>query len=115
MSSFTKFEGQTSKNVDDVRKVCLEITFCVYACFVDFYVSVLDEIDVGGPKLISDHVWVGNIRANIPKDHLEVLEEGSKVGAKTVQDSPTNGWQSTPSGSVDAPLVRCSLLRLING
>lgn len=53
---------------------------------------VLDEIHVSGPKLIYEHVWVGNVGANNPKDHPRVLEEGPKVGAKTVQDNPTNGW-----------------------
>ena len=77
-----QFEGQTSKNVHDVRKVCLETTLCVYACFVKFYVFVLDEINVRGPKIIYDHVWVGNTRLNIPKDHPRVLEERPKVGAQ---------------------------------
>ena len=34
------------KDVHDVRKVCLETTLCVIACFDEFYVLVLDEIDV---------------------------------------------------------------------
>ena len=53
---------------------------------------VLGEIHVRGDKLIYEHLWVGNFRENIPKDHPRVLEEGPKVGAKTVQDNPTNGW-----------------------
>ena len=32
-----KFRGQTSKNVHDIRKVCLQTTLCVLACFVKFY------------------------------------------------------------------------------
>ena len=52
VSSFMKFGGQTSKNVHDVQKVCLETTLCVYACFFKFYVFFLNEIHVGGPKIL---------------------------------------------------------------
>ena len=34
---------------------------------------------------------------------------------KTVNDSPTNGWQSIPNGSVDAPVVGYHQLRLRSG
>ena len=50
VSSFVKVEGQTSKNVHDVRKVCLETNLCVLECFIEFYVLVLDEIYVRGLK-----------------------------------------------------------------
>ena len=50
VSSFVKFGGQTSKNVHDIRKVCLETTLCIYACFIEFYVFVLDKIHVRGPN-----------------------------------------------------------------
>ena len=76
---------------------------------------VLDEIHVRGTKLVYEHVRVGNIRANIPKDHPRVLEEGPKLVPKTAQDSPTNRWHSTPSGSVDAPLVRSHQLGISGG
>ena len=56
MSNFMKFGGQTSKNVHDVRKVCLEMTLCVLACFIEFYVFFFDEIDVRGPKIIYKHI-----------------------------------------------------------
>ena len=52
VSGFVTFGGQTSKNINDVRKVCLETTLYVLACFVDFYVFIFYEIDVGGPKII---------------------------------------------------------------
>ena len=48
-------------NVHDVSKVCLETTLCVYACFGEFYVFVLDEIYLVGPKHVYEHIWVGNI------------------------------------------------------
>ena len=51
-SQCVKFREVWRSNVHDVRKVCLELTLCVYACFVEFYVFILDEIHVGGPKLI---------------------------------------------------------------
>ena len=47
---FVKFRGQTSNNVHDVRMVCFEMTLCVYVCFVEFYVFVLDKTHVVGPK-----------------------------------------------------------------
>ncbi len=56
-----KFGGQTSNNVHDIQKVCLETTLCVYVCFVKFYMFVLDETHVRGVKLIEDRIWVGNI------------------------------------------------------
>ena len=74
---------QTSKNVHDVRKVCLETTLCVLACFVEFYVFILDEIYVGGPKIIYKHRLVGNLRENIPNDNPRVLEEGHMLVVKT--------------------------------
>ena len=77
VSSFLKFGSQTSKNVHDVRKVCLETTLCVLACFIKFYVFILDKILVGGSTLVYDYLWVVNVWENIPKDHPRVLEEGS--------------------------------------
>ena len=80
-----KFGGQTSKNVHDVRKVCLETTLCVLACFVEFYVFVLNEIPVRGHKIVYKHIQIVNIRENIPKDHPRVLEEGPKLVPKTAK------------------------------
>ena len=40
------------KNVQDLQKVCLEKSLCALGCFVEFYIFVFDEIDVGGPKLV---------------------------------------------------------------
>ena len=59
--SFMNFGGQTSKNVHDVQKVCLEMTLCVLACFVEFYVFVLDEIYMRGPKIVYNHILIGNV------------------------------------------------------
>lgn len=61
VSSFLKFGGQTSKNVHDVRKVCLETTLRVYLCFIEFYMFVLDETHVVCPKLVYEHIWVGKV------------------------------------------------------
>ena len=74
--SFMKFGGQRFKNVHDVRKVCLETTLCILACFIEFYVLFLDEIDVVGHKIVYKHIGVGNFWEKVPKDHLRVLEEG---------------------------------------
>ena len=51
-----RFGGQTSKDVHDVRNVCFEVILCVLACLIKLYVFVLDEIDVGGPKLVYGHI-----------------------------------------------------------
>ena len=74
MSSFIR--GQTSKNVHDVRKVCLERTLCVLACFVELYVFIFDEINLRGPKIVYDDIRVGKILENNPNDKQRVLEEG---------------------------------------
>ena len=70
-----------SKNVYDVRNMCLEMTLCVQACFVKFYVFVLDEIYVRGFKHQEDRIWVSNFWDIIPKNHPRVLEEGTKFVA----------------------------------
>ena len=41
------FRGQMSRNVYDVRKVCLRKCICVLMCFRKFYIFVVIEIDVG--------------------------------------------------------------------
>ena len=45
--SLVMFGGQTSKNDHDVRKVILRKCLCVLMCFIEFYVFILIEIDVG--------------------------------------------------------------------
>ena len=89
--SFVKFGGQTSKNVHDVRKVCLEMVLCVYACFVKFYMFILDEVHVRVTKRVYKHDWVLNVQENIPKDQSRVLYGGPKLGVKAAQDSPKHG------------------------
>ena len=54
-----------------------------------------------GAKLVYNHVWVVNVKANIPKDQPKVLEEGPMLTAKTAQSSANYGWQTTASGLVD--------------
>ena len=56
-----KFLSKTSKNVHAVQKVYLEMTLCVLVCFVEFYMLILDEIDVRCPKFVYEHIRVGNI------------------------------------------------------
>ena len=58
MLSFIKFGGQKSKNVNDVRKICLEMALCVLKCFVVFHMFVLDEIDMRDPNLVYKYIWV---------------------------------------------------------
>lgn len=45
-----------SEKVYDVRKVFLEMTLCVLACFLEFYAFYFVKIDVGGPKIIYGHI-----------------------------------------------------------
>ena len=52
VSGFVKFWGKTSNNVNDVWKVCLETTLYVYVCFIEYYLFILEEIDIVGPKLV---------------------------------------------------------------
>ena len=60
MSNFIKFGGQTPKNIHDVRKACLEATLGVNACFVEFYLILLDETHFVGPNHLFEHICVGN-------------------------------------------------------
>ena len=69
------FGGQSSNNVHDVRMVFLETTLSVISCFVEFYVFVLDEIDMRGPKFIHKHIRVLNVQVKVPKEQQRVLEE----------------------------------------
>ena len=91
MLSFIKFGGQTSTYGHDVRKVCLEMIFCVLPCFIKFYVLVLDEIDVVSPKLVYINILVRNVWENIPMYHPRVLKEEHMLVAKTSSVSPTYG------------------------
>lgn len=55
------FGGKTSKNVHDVRKVCLLTSLCVLVCSVEFYVFVFDEIYVRVPKHVYNYIQVGKV------------------------------------------------------
>ena len=90
-------------NVHDVRKICLEMTLCVQAYFIEFYVFVLNEIHVIGAKLIQDHVWVGNVQEKILKDQQRILEEGPKLGVKKCPRQPPNDGGINDSCSYRRP------------
>ena len=75
----------------------------------------LDEIHVRCPKLIRKYFQVGSVRENIPKDHPRVLTEGHFKSAQDCSRQTTNGLESTPSGPVNAPVVRYIQLVLSNG
>ena len=81
ISSLKKFGGQTLNNVHDVQNMFLEMTLCVYACLVEFYMFVFGKIHLRGPEIIYNNVWIKNVQEIILKDHPRVLEEGPKVGA----------------------------------
>ena len=57
-------------------KGCLQTTLCVLACFVQFYVFVLNEIHVRGHKIVYKYIRVGNVQVKLPKDHPRVLDKG---------------------------------------
>ena len=63
-----------SKNVHDIRKVCLDTCLCVLVCFVEFYVFIFDEIDVRGPTNVFKHISVGKVWVKLLKDQPRVLE-----------------------------------------
>ena len=71
--------------------------------FIQVLCIFLDEIDVGGPKIVYGHSRVGNVRAKIPKDQPKVLVEGPNKGSKAALGSPTYYWQSTASIQVGTP------------
>ena len=71
--SFMKSGGQTSKNVHDVQKVCLEKNLCVLSCFVEFYEFVFDEINIGVPKLLYNLGYKHS--GNIPRTIQESLRK----------------------------------------
>ena len=81
------FGGQTSKNLYDVRKVCLATTLYVYVCFIEFYVFFMDETYMLSSKLVYEHIWDKNVRVWI---HLGPAR-GPKGGAQH--------WSSTLPGS----------------
>ena len=63
-----QFGGQTSKNIHDSQKVCLEMCLCVIVCFVKFYVFLLVEIDVRGLRHVHKHIRVRNVWEKLPKE-----------------------------------------------
>ena len=43
------------------------MTLYVLACFIEFYVFVLDEIYVGGPKIVYENIRVKNVWVKVLK------------------------------------------------
>ena len=76
---------------------------------------VFNEIHVNGSKIIYDHIWVLNVSKNIPIEYPRVHEEGPMIGVQDCPRQPTNGRQSTPSGSINALLVVAHRLALSLG
>ena len=71
---------------------------CVYACSVEFYVFVLDENHVVGPKLVCEHIWVGNVRVRLHIGPTRGSKGGPQLGAQHCQVVPNedpNDGQST--------------------
>lgn len=68
VSCFAMIGGLTSKNINDVWKVCLGSTLLVYVCFVEVCIYFLDETYVIRPKLVCKNMWVANVRVRL---HVE--------------------------------------------
>ena len=60
------------------------MTLCVLACFVEFYMFVLDEIDMLGPKLVYYHIHIGNVQSKVSKNKPRVFEKGPFLEPKVV-------------------------------
>ena len=65
MTNLIKIVDQTSKNIHDIRKICLETTLCILACFIQCYLLVLDEIDVRGRKLRYEYISIINVKVQV--------------------------------------------------
>ena len=50
---------------------------------------ILDEIDVGGPKLVYDHIQVRKVREKVTKDQPRVLEDGPSMEQKVARPALT--------------------------
>ena len=87
-----------SNNVHNIRKVCLETTLCVLACFVEFYLFVLNEIVLRYPKIVYKYIRVGNIRHKIPKEQPGVLEERPMFEQRVPSPAPNDGGNRRPIG-----------------
>ena len=64
--------------------------------FRQFLRVFLDEIHVRGDKIVYNHVWIVNVRENIPKEQPRVLEEGAILVAKTAKGSPPTDGNQRP-------------------
>ena len=58
---------------------------------------------MGDPNIIYDHIRIGNVRVNVLKDKLRVLEEVPNFEPKAVKTSPNRLRQSMASRMVNAP------------
>ena len=90
-------------------KGLLETTMCVYACFIIFYVYVLDETYVVGNKLVYKHIWDGIAQVWLyvgltrcprvgPQHWSSTLKGSGKTTTQTMASRPGN---SPSMGLVD--------------
>ena len=82
------------------------MTLCLLACLVEFYMFILDEMDVKGIKIVYEHIRVGNVQEKVLKDQPRVLEEWAFLEPKAVKTSPNRLRQMMDRWPVDAPLMR---------
>ena len=64
------------------------MTLRVYVCFIEFYVFVFYEIDVGDPKILYQHTLIGNIWVRIHVGPTRVPKVGPKLGAQNEKAVP---------------------------
>lgn len=80
---FLKFRGQTSKIVQEVRKIALETYMCVSWVSVAYIkvlrVIVLGENDVEVYLNFKVYIYIWNTRVRLLKDPVRVPQEGTKA------------------------------------
>lgn len=62
-----EFGGQTTKNIHNSLKVCLQTTFWALECFVKFYMFILYEIYIRGGKIVYDHIQIWKLQEKLCK------------------------------------------------
>ena len=92
VSIFVEFGGQMSKNVHDVWKCFLEMTLCVSACFVEFYVFVIDEINLRGYKLVYYHVFYWKRLGKHPQGQSKGPRGRTQKVVQRLSKAAPNDW-----------------------
>lgn len=113
VSCFMKFEGQTSKNVHDVRKVCLKTTLCFLARFVKFYGFVFMKLIW---EVLNSYTNISSCKClgKSPQEPSNGPWERTLPRAKGCQDQPQLTEANDGSLAIQSPVdgIRSSRLSL---